>query len=230
MVTTTTDVTTATEGKVVKLLNTVQRPGIGKLIDYLRDKGFFAAPASSRFHGSYVGGLAAHSLRVYELLEEAVADFGLTKKVHFGQMPMKVSKGNLVIAALLHDLCKIGAYQRTKKDDGWTNNRDKEKGHAKLSISRIKEFIELEKIEEMMIRFHMGLYGCIEFQDKEGDPNGEYHLRGDHSKDESMTKEESQKARYGKSLANATFHNPVCKMISICDQIATFEELVKIAV
>ena len=139
-------------------------------------------------------------------------------------MPMKIKPENLVIAGLLHDLCKIGAYVRTKSDDGWTNNRNKEKGHARLSISRIKKFIELEKLEEMMIRYHMGIYGLFEFHDKEGDPNGEYHLRGDHSKDEGLTKEESQAARYGKSLANAWFHNPAVKVMSFCDNIATLRE------
>ena len=39
-----------------------------------------------------------------------------------------------------------------------------------------------------------------------------------------MTKEESQKARYGKSLANVWYHNPIVKLMSICDELATMEE------
>ena len=197
------------------------------MIAYLADEGFFEAPASSRFHGSYEGGLAVHCLRVYELMEASVGSYKLDEKASYGQMPIKLKPENIIIATLLHDVCKIGAYVRTKKDDGWTNNRNKDKGHAKLSIFRIKKYIELEKIEEMMIRFHMGVYGLFEFQDREGDPNGEYPLRGDHSKDEGLNKEESSKKRYGKSLANACFHNPVVKMMSICDELATFEEKAK---
>jgi len=217
-----------TQAKIIELLRSTHRDGIESLIDYLKDEGFFEAPASTRFHGSYAGGLAFHSLRVCELVCEFVAKFSPSKKVGYGQMPIKIKLENIIIACLLHDICKIGAYVRTKADDGWANNRDKEKGHAKLTIARIKKFIELEKLEEMMIKFHMGIYGLKEFQDKKDDPNGEYPLRGDHSKDpKDMTKGQkaaSQKSRYGKSLANAYYHNPVCKLMSIADELATFEE------
>ena len=213
-----------TEEKIIELLQSTGREGIHKLIEYLRESGFFEAPASSRFHGCYEGGLAAHSLRVFELLEPLVDEYKLSKKTGYGQMPMKIKEENVIIACLLHDLNKIGAYVRTKADDGWTYSKDKEKGHAKLSIARIKKFIELEKIEEMMIKYHMGIYGLFEFQDKPGDPNGEYHLRGDHSKDDALTKEESSKRRYGKSLANVWYHNPIVKVMAICDELATFEE------
>ncbi|KKL03477.1 hypothetical protein LCGC14_2625770, partial [marine sediment metagenome] len=35
--------------------------GMSNLVDYMTDSGFFEAPASSRFHGNYEGGLAKHS-------------------------------------------------------------------------------------------------------------------------------------------------------------------------
>ncbi len=213
-----------TKEVIINLLKSTERKGIDALVSYLEDEKFFEAPASSRFHGSYEGGLAKHSIDVYNKVRELALGLKLDEKASYGQMPIKLKPENLIIAGLLHDTCKIGAYQKTKKGDGWTNNRNKEKGHAKLSIVRIKKYIKLEKIEEMMIRFHMGIYGCIEFQDTEDSPNGEYHLRGDHSKDETMTKEESSKMRYGNSLANATFHNPICKIMSIADELATFKE------
>lgn len=217
--------------KIIKLLRSTKRDGMEAMICELDQKGFFEAPASTRFHGSYPGGLAKHSLRVYELVVGYVGEFKPDQKVGYGQMPIKIEPENLIIACLLHDVCKCGAYVRTKADDGWTNNRDKEKGHAKLSIARIKKFIKLEKIEEMMIKFHMGIYGLVEFQDKPDNPNGEYPLRGDHSKDpKDMTREQkvaSQKRRYGKSYANAIYHNPICKLMSIADELATLEEKVE---
>lgn len=212
-----------TKEKIIELLTGTQREGIDKMIEYMATNGFFEAPASTRFHGSYAGGLAKHSLRVYEMLVSHVAKYKPKTKSGFGQMQCGFDDQALIIAGLLHDVCKIGSYVRTKADDGWTNNRTKEKGHAKLSINRIKNFIKLEKIEEMMIRYHMGVYGVIEFC-KDGDTqNGEYPLRGDHSKDEHLTKEESQKKRYGKSLANCWYHNPICKLMYFCDELATFE-------
>lgn len=54
--------------------------------------------------------------------------------------------------------------------------------------------------------------------------NGEYHLRGDHRACHGMSKEESQAFRYGKSYANATFHNPIVKLMYFCDEIATLRE------
>ena len=148
---------TNTEEHIRALLESTNREGINCLIGYLLVDGFFTAPASSRFHGSYDGGLAKHSLDVFEKLSCLIAKIKIDEKATYGQMPIKLTPNNIVIACLLHDVCKIGAYQRTKKGDGWTNNRDKDKGHAKLSIERIKKHIELEKIEEMMIRFHMGI-------------------------------------------------------------------------
>jgi len=53
---------------------------------------------------------------------------------------------------------------------------------------------------------------------------GEYDLCGDHSKDGEMTKDESKEYRYGMSLKNAWFHNPICKIIYFADELATLGE------
>lgn len=57
----------------LNLLKSIQREGIEKLIAYLEKTDFFKAPASTRFHGNYEGGLLEHSLNVYHLLKEKVA-------------------------------------------------------------------------------------------------------------------------------------------------------------
>ncbi|MBQ9956758.1 MAG: hydrolase, partial [Ruminococcus sp.] len=47
----------------------IKRPGADKLLDYLINKSdFFTAPSSTRFHGSYEGGLVQHSVNVYHCL------------------------------------------------------------------------------------------------------------------------------------------------------------------
>ena len=81
-----------------------------------------------------------------------------------------------------------------------------------------------------MIKFHMGVYGLNESYEEgswASKANAEYPLRSDHSKDEELTKEESQKARYGKSLFNAWYHNPIVKIMYFCDEVATLEEKAK---
>jgi hypothetical protein len=210
------------EESIIKLLESTQREGMIDLIGYLQQEGFFESPASTKFHGVYQGGLAEHSLQVFNMLKDFHNRLQLDKVVSPGQKPLAVSLPNLIITCLLHDVCKIGAYIKSDKG-GYYWNRQQPKGHALLSISRIEKFIKLEEIERMMIFYHMGVFGAYEFQE-EGSAAGEYPLRGDHSKDVKLSKEESQKARYGQSLANAWFHNPICKFMYFCDEISTMEQ------
>ena len=48
----------------------IKREGADKLLEYLLSSksDFFTAPASTRYHGSYEGGLLEHSLNVYDCL------------------------------------------------------------------------------------------------------------------------------------------------------------------
>ena len=64
-----------------------------------RGHGFFTAPASTRFHAAYEGGLLDHSLNVYNVL--------ISK--HFN--PETDDLESYTIVSLLHDLCKAGFYK-----------------------------------------------------------------------------------------------------------------------
>jgi len=203
-----------TEEKIIQLLTSTNRKGMDAMIGYLKAEGFFEAPASTKFHGAYPGGLANHSLRVYELLTGFNNMLMLGTGTGSGQEPLPLTQENITIAALLHDVCKIGAYIGIKKPYKW--NRGQPKGHALLSIARIKEYIELTEIEELIITYHMGVYGLNEFYKEDDWQSGEFPLRGDESK--------SKEERRGKSLANAWYHNPVVKVMYFCDEIATLEE------
>ena len=214
-----------TKEGIIELLKSTNREGMKNLIVELVNKGFFESPTSTKFHGSYPGGLARHSLRVYELLNGFCIKFEPSNVTAPGQKPLELKIENVIIATLLHDICKCGAYLGDEAPYRW--NKEQPKGHATLSITRIKAFIKLEPVEELIIRYHMGMYGLNEFYEKgswEYKTNAEYPLRGDHSKDEKLTKEESQAARYGKSLRNAWYHNPVCKLMYFADELATLEE------
>ena len=207
-----------TKQEIIELLQSTKRVGIDELIEWLTKEGFFEAPASTRFHGCYEGGLADHSLGVYELMKELCPN-GIAEVTGSGQKPLPMDSNTIIIATLLHDVCKVGAYIGNEKPYKW--NKSQPKGHATLSIERIKKFIELSELEELMIRYHMGVYGLNEFYEKGGWQSGEYSLRGDHSEDKNLTKEESQKARYGQSMANAWYHNPICKVMYFCDELET---------
>jgi 23S rRNA maturation-related 3'-5' exoribonuclease YhaM len=177
---------------IIKLLKSVKRDNIKGLIYYLERQGFFTLPASIRGHNSFEGGLADHSLTVHKKVKKLNKELSLC-----------IDKEAIIIAPICHDICKIGAYIQ-KDDGGWKRDKDKEAGHALLSISRLKRIIKITEIEEMMIRYHMGVYGTVEF---DGD-KGEYKLRGG-------------------QLAYAWHHHPIVKIMSICDELATLEEKAK---
>lgn len=57
--------------KFYKVVETyIKRDGINDLMDWLGSTDFFEAPASTRFHGSYEGGLCQHSLNVGKWLNK----------------------------------------------------------------------------------------------------------------------------------------------------------------
>ena len=85
----------------------ITRDGSDKLLDYLEHKSdFFTAPASARYHGAYAGGLCDHSLNVYHCLKDYLARERVQEL--YG---LEVSPESVAIAALLHDLCKVGCYK-----------------------------------------------------------------------------------------------------------------------
>ena len=46
----------------------IHRPGAEKLLTWMETTDFFTAPASTRFHAAYEGGLLDHSINVYNVL------------------------------------------------------------------------------------------------------------------------------------------------------------------
>ena len=86
----------------------IKREGADKLLDYLMSEGcdFFTAPASTRFHGNYEGGLLEHSLNVYDCLCDIMKRPRI-KEVY----GIEYSEESIAIAALLHDICKTNFYK-----------------------------------------------------------------------------------------------------------------------
>lgn len=88
--------------KYLELLKTVKREGIDELINFLEKSDFFKAPASTRFHGDYEGGLVEHSIKVYEILKH---------KVENCIEPINIPEESIIIIGLLHDICKTNFYK-----------------------------------------------------------------------------------------------------------------------
>jgi len=136
---------------VIFLLQSVNRSGIGSLLDYLLESDYFTAPASSHFHNSFPGGLCLHSLNL-------VHTFMAANKLLLKPLP----PDSVVLSGLLHDLCKVNAYLLTGK--GYKSVKGT-KGHATLSLARIREHIKLTPEEDDIIRFHMGLFGIFTYRE-----------------------------------------------------------------
>lgn len=141
-----------------KLLLSTKRPGIENLVQWLDNSDFKVAPASTRYHSNYEGGLLKHSLNVYE---ECMRQQDLIKLFN-------VPKESIIITSLLHDICKVNYYKmemrNVKKNGAWVQEpyytvEDMfPMGHAEKSIIIAQQYIQLTEVEIAMIRNHMGGY------------------------------------------------------------------------
>ena len=145
--------------KFLNLLRSVQREGIEDLIKFIENTDFFKAPASTRFHGNFEGGLLQHSMKVYEILKEKVKNMPVS---------IDVSEDTIKIVALLHDICKVNYYKvdyrNAKNELGvwekvpyYTVDDTIPYGHGEKSVMMITEYMKLTVEEKYAIRWHMGL-------------------------------------------------------------------------
>lgn len=145
----------------------ITRDGADRLLSHLLSPAsdFFTAPASTRFHGSYEGGLCEHSVNVYECLKEYLERDRVREL--YG---IEASAETVAVVALLHDLCKMNFYKksfRNVKDENGAWNRvptfeidDKlPYGHGEKSVYIISGFMRLSREEAFAIRYHMGFSG-----------------------------------------------------------------------
>lgn len=148
----------------------IHRPGADALLDYLCSPAcdFFTAPASTRYHGAYAGGLCEHSINVYECLKDYLERPRVQELYH-----LHCSEESLAVISLLHDVCKINCYKpsfRNVKDENgvWKKVPTFEfddplpYGHGEKSVYIIGGFLRLSREEAFAIRFHMGFSGSEE--------------------------------------------------------------------
>ncbi len=145
----------------------ITRRGSEELLNYLlsENSDFFTAPSSTRFHGSYEGGLVEHSLNVYHCLVDYLSR-PRTKEVY----GMDYSEETIALVSLLHDLCKINfyevSYRNAKNEKGvwekvpyYTINDRMPYGHGEKSVYIVSGFMRLSREEAFAIRYHMGFSG-----------------------------------------------------------------------
>lgn len=146
------------KNRFISLLNGVgkTRKGVDHLLAWLEKTDFYSAPASTRFHCSYEGGLLQHSLNVYDAFLKLFKDDG-------------DAPDSVAICTLLHDVCKCCFYtveMRNRKNEDGTWERvpyyavkdQFPMGHGEKSFYLIERFIRLKPEEAIAIRWHMGGY------------------------------------------------------------------------
>ena len=129
------------------------------IADILEDDGFFEAPASTRYHGAYEGGLFDHSLNVMNNL------LLFTDRYYLDwcrpQSPYLIG--------MFHDLCKMDNYIEkdpelcVEDEEGYMvsysyNSHMILKGHGEKSVMIASTLCSLTKEEVACIRYHMGAF------------------------------------------------------------------------
>ena len=130
------------------------------MIEYLVSYGFFTAPASTKYHGAYEGGLYQHSVAVTKFLLRLTEDNKLIWR----------NERSPYIVGMFHDLCKIDQYRHPVigetlggdyiADNGkWEYNTNTLlKGHGEKSVMLLSQFYALTEEEICCIRYHMGAF------------------------------------------------------------------------
>ena len=144
----------------------IHRDGADKLKEWLLRTDFFSAPASTRYHSSYEGGLCDHSVNVYHRLCTLVDNYWPG-----GNPP---TEETIAIVSLLHDMCKVNVYKteyRNRKNEMgvwekypvYVYDDHLCMGHGEGSLYIVSSFMKLSREEAIAISWHMGL-GDVRFK------------------------------------------------------------------
>lgn len=130
--------------EIIDLLASTEREGIGNVIDYLDQSGFFYRASSATKHHNFPGGLAEHSLGTYKLAQAEGARLGLPND-------------SVIIATLLHDTCKADRFWfKGRMIRQHTPKCEMDGRHSVRSVMLLKNCgLKLSEQERRAIRWHM---------------------------------------------------------------------------
>ena len=133
----------------------IRREGLEDLLTWLQKSDFFTAPASTRYHGAYEGGLCEHSLDVYRMAKKAITGYEL-----------QLTEESVVIATLFHDLCKVNFYKTRTTGRNLSYTVDEQLpfgGHGSKSVYILSKYLkDLRDDEAIAINCHMGFSRAVD--------------------------------------------------------------------
>lgn len=118
------------------------------LKNFIETSDFTTAPASTKYHGSYPGGLLEHSVNVMYTLCK------LTENNHLSWYRPE----SPIIVGLFHDICKVDMYIKCDSLSYEYNNKTLFKGHGDKSVMMLASLIQLTEEEVACICYHMGAF------------------------------------------------------------------------
>lgn len=158
----------ANKEEFLELLRSTKRDGIEDVITDLEELGFFSAPASAGHHLNVEGGLVLHSINT---CKAALAIWEGMKPLE-PSLATEVKRDSIIIASLLHDVCKSDIYKRSIKKrknalgqwedcEGYkVSYKDFPMGHGEKSVILLLcSGLDLSDDEMLAIRWHMGAWG-----------------------------------------------------------------------
>lgn len=185
----------ANKEEFINLIRSIQRENalIDNLVAKLENSDFFVAPASTKYHCNFEGGLCQHSLNVYHNLQ-------LLCRSKQGLDAACYDEDTLKIVGLLHDISKMNTYEtfvkntKVYKPDGkqsdalgryeWVPSyqwKRKDKtfvygSHECTSEFIARQFIPLTLDESVAILHHMGSMSWDSAKDNIGEVFNMYPL------------------------------------------------------
>lgn len=151
-----------------QMLRSTNREGVDYVIEDLEKDGFFKAPASAGHHLNVEGGLCFHSLNVCKAGLMIWEGMQTLDPASVGN----IKRESVIIATLLHDVCKTDIYHRTVKKrknalgiwedtEGYkVSYKNFPMGHGEKSVIMLLcSGLALNDDEMLAIRWHMGAWG-----------------------------------------------------------------------
>ncbi|MBP7791653.1 MAG: phosphohydrolase [Candidatus Goldbacteria bacterium] len=145
------------------------RKGVNELSAYLAKHGFLSAPASTKYHLSFEGGLLIHSLNVTKLALKL-------KEILLPDIPEE----SVILCGLFHDTHKVTdgfgnvtylkneGYDKDKQPYLWNKEQMNFSG-AQKSLLIVSRFVDLTQDEMQAIAYHDGPF-VPSWEDIKGDP------------------------------------------------------------
>lgn len=159
------------KARIIELLKSTEIEDMDFFLKELEQSGFFTAPASMKNHLCFEGGLMCHSLNVCEaalMLKKSL----ITERPDIFE---KVSDASIIVASLLHDMCKADLYYRKRnaamefgQAEFGTDPGSLPIGHGEKSVVMLLQMgLGMTDAEICAIRWHMGSWSVNQADSEE---------------------------------------------------------------